>query len=453
MAGLGDLFSRGSIGEQLLVWGVLNQVIGALITPGTTELQYLVLEGTTPMVLSPAELATLVNRNFMQHDAAAADAAKAGLDGTQFTRLVDLAGEAPAPGDLAEALRRGLIAESESINGLPSFSDGIRQGNLRDIWAPLMRELAIINPSMDEAIEALVQSQLTEAEARHWYTLAGGNPDAFTWLFDTHGEAPGPAALGEAANRGIIGWDGLGPASLSFEQGVHEGRARNKWEPVYRALAVYHPPPRTVTALLRAGAITDARALELFKAAGLSAADAAAYIADAHHANTRTAKNVTRGDIETLLTDHLISEAQATTMLTDQGYSAADAKLIVTAAGIKKAASQTTSAVNRIKSLYLARKLTRTAAADTLKSLGIEAAQVQSLLAVWDDELAATVKQLTEAQIAGAFAYGILDQEQAQAQLQAIGYGAWDAWVILSVRKKAALPNEPPHDVGPAAIV
>lgn len=453
MAGLGDLFGSGSSFQQLMLWGVGQQVIGALISPGLTELQYLVMEGTTPVVLSPAELAQAVNRNFMDHAAAASDAAKNGLDGTQFSRLVELAGEAPGPAELAEALRRGLIGYDTAQGGLPSFVDGIRQGNLRDIWAPLFRELSIINPSWNDALDALLQGQLSREEALHWYTLAGGNPDAFQWLFDARGSAPTPTELSVMANRGIIPWDGEGPASVSFHQGFLEGPWRNKWEAPFRGLAAYHPPPRTVTALLRAGSITDAQALELFRQQGLSAELAAAYVKDAHHSTAATNKDLTKADIETLLADNLITPGDASNMLQALGYDKSHADLVIAGAQLKRTVSNTNAAVTRVRALYTARKLQKTAAAKTLHDLGLSTAQADELLGVWDLELGATVRQLTEAQIVQAFGYGILDQAEAQAELEAIGYTPWDAWVLLSIKNKGALGNPPARGPGPVAIV
>lgn len=453
MAGLGDLLGSGSVFGQLMVWGVGQQVIGAVIAPGLTELQYLVMEGTTPVVLSPSELAQLVNRNFLSEGDAAGDAAKNGIDGSRFKHLVQLAGEAPGPAELAEALRRGLIDYEGDKNGLPGFVDGIRQGNLRDIWAPLFRELAVINPSWSDALDALLQGQISREDALHWYTLAGGNPDAFQWLFDARGSAPTPVELSVMANRGIIPWDGAGPGVVSFHQGFLEGPWRNKWEPAFRGLAAYHPPPRTVTAMVRAGSITDAQGLELLRQQGLSAELAAAYIKDAHHSTAGTSKELTKADIEQLLAAGTITPVEAEQQLTALGYDKTHADLLISGAQLKRTVSNTNAAITRVRTLYTTRKLQATAAQATLRDLGLSAAQSAELLAVWDLELGATVKQLTEAQIVSAFGYQIIDQAEAMAELQAIGYVPWDAWVLLSIKNKAPLGTPPAKGPGPVGIV
>src|SRR5581483_10386298 len=322
MAGLGDAFAKGSIGEQLLVWGVLNQLLSALIGPAVTELTYLEQETVPFYVLSPAELAQLVNRGFEDESSAAGDAAKNGISTDRFHKLVELAGEAPGPAALTEALRRGIIAEDAPTGDLPSFNDGIRQGNLRDVWAPLFKQLAVQLPSWSDALDALLEGQLDQATAEHWYKLAGGDPEAFDWLFNTRGSAPPPDMGGTMANRGITPWDGEGPQATTFQQAFLEGPWRNKWEPAMRKLMEYHPPPRTVTALLREGAITSAEAQTLLQQQGLTPELAAAYIKGSEKHTTVTTKALTKTDIESLLAGHVITEQQAHDMLVKLGFDA-----------------------------------------------------------------------------------------------------------------------------------
>jgi hypothetical protein len=65
MPSLGDLFGKGSAAEQLLVWGVLNNVLSALLSPALTELTYLVNEAATLNELDPSQLATAVVRAYL----------------------------------------------------------------------------------------------------------------------------------------------------------------------------------------------------------------------------------------------------------------------------------------------------------------------------------------------------------------------------------------------------
>lgn len=443
VASLGDIFGKGSIGEQLFVWGLLNQVVAALTSPAMIELQQLMLSTNTNNVLSPAELAQLVNRGFIDANHAAAEGAKSGVNPERMGYLTDLAGQAPGPAELVEGLRRGLIAEDASINGLPSFVDGIRQGNLRDVWAPFMKALAVQLPSWSDALDALLEGQLDEATAKEWFVKAGGDLDAFQWLFDTRGSAPTPVQAAEMANRGIIAWDGAGPESTSFHQAFLEGPWRNKWEQPFRDNAEYRVPARSVPALLKSGAIDSARALQMLRANGLSAADAAAFIKEAEAAHHGAAKNLTRADIAELYTGHLITAAQASDMLTKLGYTAQSAALLVSGVDLRRTIANTNSAVTKVRTLYVGHRLDKPATIASLEHLGMSREQANLLMATWDVEHSATVRLLTPAQIASAWGLGIMDQATAQAELVAQGYTAFDAWVVLSIHNKAALPDRP----------
>ncbi len=130
-------------------------------------------------------------------------------------------------------------------------------------------------------------------------------------------------------------------------------------------------------------------------------------------------------------------------MLGQLGYSPNEAGFLIELVDLQRAVSAIDSAVTRIGSLYVGRKIDATTATNTLNSLKLPPGQVTELLATWDLERAASVKILTPAEIAGAFFYGVLDQATAQSELEHLGYTAHDAWVLLSVRKHAKLPGEP----------
>lgn len=444
MPGIGGVFGPGTIGQQLFVWGLLSNIVQTITAPGMQELANLVNGAVPNQNLSPAELAQLVNRGFKDAGDAASEANNSGINHDRFAHLVQLAGQAPGPAELTEALRRGIIAENAATGSLPSFVDGIRQGNLRNVWADLYKQLAVQLPSWSDALDALLEGQLDRGTALEWFKRAGGDPEAFQWLFDTRGSSPTPDMLGTMANRGLIPWDGTGPNVTSFDQGFLEGPWRNKWRTPMRGLMQYHPPPRTVTALLRSGSITEARALVLFKAEGLDDQDAAAMIKDAMHHTATTSKAFTQTQIEALYRDKLISSTEAQRMLTALGVPAANAKLLISSIDLHATVAQTKAAVSRIRTLYLGRKLTKADAVATLHSLHIESAEAEQLLGVWELERTASVKVLTEAQVVSAYHHKVMTQGEAEAELTWQGYSAYDAWVLLSISNGAPLPNKPP---------
>lgn len=445
MTDLGGIFGAGKeAATQIFIWQVAAQIMGALMTPVVNEMTRAVnLESqTTP--LSPPQLADMVVRRFISMVDAENYAKQSGIAPSDFQRMVDAAADAPSPGELAEALRRGLIPESGTGADSTSFEQGIAEGRLGNKWAPMIKGLSQIWPTPIDALDALLEGQVDQATGEALYQKFGGDPDYFTMLFNTRGSAPTPMEALEMAKRGIIPWDGSGPDATSFYQAFLEGPWRNKWEPAFRALGTPIPPTRTITALVRAGSISDQQALTWWGQQGYDQATAEAFLADAKRPTTHpTPPHITASEIQQLYTDQLISQTQAEGMLQALGYSQADAQAIAQLAAYTLSRSQLNSAITRIRSLYDARKIDRGTAQSSLNSLHVAQAQVTALLDQWDIERAAAVRVLSESQVASALFYEVITQEQAMAQLEAMGYTAHDAWVVLSVRNRGPLPDEP----------
>lgn len=451
MAGLGDLFGKGSAAEQLFVWGVLNNVINALLQPALTELTYAANKTTQDVELAPAELATAVVRAYLDFGTGASSAANYGLDPDKFRTLVELAGESLGPDALAVALRRGLISESDRGADSTSFEQGIAESHLANKWADVVKSLAIEWPSPADALQALLEGQIDAGTAQDLYKKFGGDPDYFTMLFNTRGEAPTPTQALELANRGIIPWSGSGPDVVSYEQAFLEGPWRNKWLKSFEALGAYLPPPRTVTAMLKEGAIDKPTATSLLLKQGLTTDLVAAYVSGATKPKTATQKEVALADVLALYSDKIITETDATGMLASLGYDAQEAALVLKLQDVHRSAGAINTALSRVHSLYVGHKISHTTAAATITSLGVPADQVAAIIATWDLEAAVNIKTLSAAEIGSAFVYSIMTQDEAMQELQHLGFQPFDAWVLLSVHNKAPLPGKPAPD--PANIL
>lgn len=495
MPGFGDFLGKtGESAWQLFVWQVGAQVVGALLTPFVTELTYLVNDADPNVVLGATELASEVVRGLRSHDAAAAEARKSGIDGERFDRLVELsrprlapadlaqlvvrnfmtkanadveaafsgvdeqhlrlmtliAADAPAPGDLAVALRRKLIPEDAAGPDSVSFAGGVREGRLADKWIPMIKALATEWPSPTDALQAELEGQLTHEEALAEYKRLGGDPQFYTWLFNTRGQAPSPVELGVLARRGIIPWTGTGPAVTSFDQGILEGPSRNKWRDSWRALSDYIPPPRTVTAMLRSGAYTTAQAADRFAQNGLQPEDVQAYIADATAQKAAAQRDLTQTQLTQLYQDQLIGPDVYRQSLTALGYDDHEANLLQAMADLRWQLSAMTTATGRIHTLYVGWKIDRATAVAALSDLGTPADRASELVGIWGIERQANTKDLTAAQIWALLKYEVIDQAEALTRLQQIGYTPLDAFLFLQAESHGALTGAPP--AGPAAL-
>lgn len=440
---VGRLFTKGSVSEQIFVWAILAGVVQALGRPGLDELQQLANQAAQNTVLTPADLADMVVRAVKGEQEAAAEAARSGLDIERFRALVHNAGEGPGPGDLARALRRGIVPESGTGPESVSFDQGIRESRLKNKWTDTIKALSVEEPTPIEPLEALLEGQLSDDEARALYRRFGGDPEHFTWRFNARGSAPTPIEALEMANRRIIPFEGEGPDATSFHQAFLEGPWRNKWEHAFRELGRHLPPPRTVVALVRAGAIPDEQAAQYLQDAGLSPELAAAYIAEAHHSKTAHQRDLTVAQILDLYEAHALSAEDTTRALGDMGYTAGEAAQLIALRDLQREVKAVNAAVSRIAALYIARKIDQPAAVAALQGFQIPAAQQSELIRIWDLERAVQVKTLTAAEVVAAFHWKIFDQVTAQAELVTQGFTPFDAWALLSIREHTPLPGRP----------
>lgn len=538
MSGLGDLLGKGGVAEQLVVWGVMNQALGAALAPYISQLTQDVNARTPVNPLSPADAASAVVRNFLESsqgtdtarksgvsledfdtlvalaadapgpeqlavallrglipesgkgvsavsfeqgiaegrlgdkwasvikalsaavlsapDAASAvvrgflseadgqaEAAKSGVSASVFRTLVELSGDAPGPQQLAEALRRGAIPESGGGPDGVSFEAGIQEGRLANKWAPAIKALAMLWPTPVDALDAALKGQISPAEGEALYQKLGGDPQFYTWLLDSQGAGPTPLEAADWARRGIIPWDGTGPAVTSYAQAVKESRYRDKWADMYRQQAQYIPPPFSILTMLKDGAVTKEQATSWLQEQGATPDVITAMIAEADATDLSQFRGLTTTAILNMYYSRLVSTADATSMLVSMHVSEQAVPLMLAYVDVQKAIAQQNSAVNRVGSLYAARKITEQTAKQSLITLQVPAAAVDEIIATWQLENSISVKLLTETQIVDAWAYGIMTQQEALTELGNIGYTPYDAWVLISLKAKAVQPGQP----------
>lgn len=442
MAGLAGLLGNPLL-EQVLLYNVVGQLIGAALTPYTTALTNELNQATPLVPLSPADAADAVIRNVLDQAAAASEASFSGINGSRFATLVALAGNAPDPTSLAVALRRGLIDAG-------TYDRGIRQGRLRDEWAGLVQHLAVQQPGPEAMLAALLEGQLPEGEARDRYAKLGGDPDYFTILFNTQGQAPTPVEALTMANRGIIPWGGSGAGAVSFEQAFLEGPWRNKWLGAFRQLGEYLPPPRTVSAMHREGALSDAEATSLLEKEGLTPQLAAAYLVSSSRTKVAKHRELAETTVLALYRDRLIPRPEAESFLEALTYTPPEAAFILEVEDLRLSSRALAAGVARVHALYTGHKIDQAGAEGALAAFHVEAAQAAELVAIWSQERAVNVRTLTPAEVAAAMEHSIIDQATAQAELESLGYSPRDAWLYLSIHHKSALPGGPPGGALPA---
>lgn len=385
-------------------------------------------------LLAGADIALALLRGNITQARAEQLAAKQGITPDVLAVLVANTGEPPGIMDMVSLWRRGKISRDRLVRA-------ILQSRIRDEWVPDIELLAVDPPTTEEVLQALVQGELTPAEAQQRYEQAGGDPTYFATAYNTRANSPAPGQLAEMANRGIIPWDGRGPAVTSFSQGFIEGRWKNKWEPAFRRLAVYLPPPREVATLAREGAVTEAQAERLWEEHGLSAELAHTYWVSAHFQRTSAVHELARSEIVTLYFDQAIDRAQALAMLVKLRYPPADANWILDIADMRRARAVHEAAIKKIVARYTSYKIDRTQASTALHGLDVPTGQADQIMLFAELEREANLKTLTAAEIVDAWHVDVFTGPEALRRLEQDGYTPEDAWIKLAIKFKGPPPG------------
>lgn len=437
------LFGEGSTARELLVWQVLGQIVSALISPMGDYLTQLINADNPLTPLAPPDLADMVVRNIIDQATAAGIAKRSGVSETDFGLLVVNTGQAPDLTTLLEGWRRKVLPWAGSGPDAISVEQGIREGHLRDKWIPLIQALGTVPIGVADAVDAVVENQISYADGEKYAYQNGLDTASFKILTNTRGNPPSPTELFDLLHRGVIGMDGTGPDATTVTQGLSESALKDKWIPAFEQLATVLPPPRTVTALQRNGTITPQQAYDYYVKSGLDQYTAQQYVEDASHTKTASTKELAVSDIHQLYDDRAIDSPTAAGYLAALNYTDAEAGLIITIWDLHQSVTQTNLAISRIKALYIARKIDVNAAVSALGALGVPGDQQTTLFVIWDIERENTVRLLSESQIVDAWYYLIMTSEEAISELQALGYTAYDAWVLLSVKVKGPIPGQP----------
>jgi hypothetical protein len=446
MAGAGGLFGEGSTAKQLLVWAVLQQLISTAAQPAFNEIGKVVNTAAPTLPLDPAVAVELAARALDNTGDAQARAQESGIPGEDFASMVDAARHGPDLSAVMELLRRRKIGTGGDDPHVPSVSGALSDLGIRPEWHALITELATSIPDQAQVLNAWLEGQIEAGEAHDRLRLAGMAPDWIDTAYATNGQAPTPMELIEMWNRGLIPEGGTGQGAVSYDQGFLEGPWRNKWLHAFKGLREYFPPPRTVTAMYREGAFDHVQAADYLAKQGLPGHLITSYLSAGTHAKTAAEKHLAKGDVLALYHDKLIDSAQATSALVALKYTATDARQLLALTDVRAASAQLNSAITKVRELFLAGKLTEAQARTTLAELKVPAGQVAQVVAVWKLEAVKHVRTLTPAQIEDAFKLDLISQAVAEAELQRIGYTAFDAWLLLSIKHKSPLPGRPATD-------
>lgn len=453
---------------QIFLWGIISSVISASISPFvvgvSNDLNATAVGQGIIRPVDAAILATAAGRGLglgapptvTVPEASYGEAAKSGVGRAELDLQASLVGLPPALEQLFEMLRRGIIDED-------AVGTGLREGDFRDDWIARALQLAHAWLTPLDFVRAAVQGQMSYADAKAWAYSTGldtttalpldtgsgeASPDMFGLAFSISGRPPGPEEAGRMANRGIIPWTGTGPDAVSFESVIAESDVKIKYGEALRKLQAYVPPPRTVGTLLQHGAITADQAVQFWEDGGVPTALAQGYLYQAQQEHVGQDKLLAKGDILTAYFDQFFTHEQAEAALNDLGFRDEIAVEMLELVDFRREIKAINTVVTKVGTLYQAYKISPANALSALETVGIPAAQAQSLLSTWDTIRFAPVRVPTAGEIGKAFQYGTIDQAEALAALGELGYQDRDAAIVLSAGSTVLVTPLPPAGTG-----
>lgn len=400
-----DLVRRGAIGrDNFIEWSIRG---GMAVETANAVLAML------DAPLSPADAALAVLRGNISQNEGATHAAAYGVTAETFQTLIDNTGEPLGLMELLEAYRRGFIDRAR-------LERGIIQSRVRNEWLDVAEALRFSPISVADAVNAVIQGHLTQAQGDSISQQNGLEPGSFDTLVQTAGEPLSRTELEELYNRGEI-------TKAQVEQGLLESRLKNKYTEYAFALHSKLLPIRNLSEAVEYGTMTLANAVAEAMKNGYSEADATALIQTASARKLRQYREHIVTAAESLFIDGALDAAGFVSVARSVGFDDAEAEAISAGASYKQMARLTSSAIDAIRSKYIARHIELDVASGMLDGLGVVSSHRDNLLKVWQIERASATRLLTPAEIVKANKLTILTDDETIQRLMALGYSQDDA--------------------------
>lgn len=439
----------------LTILGVVGAAFGVLPALGQIILREYV-QGLNVrfanQVLSPQDLADMVERGILPLDDAAGEAEQSGVNKTRFGLLVQDTGEPPGIMQALELLRRGEVS-------LGWFQRVVAYSRVRTEYTPELVKLAWATMSPADAIELALKQVLPEEQARALFAAGGGLPaggapaiggeggggrlppppevDQYKVLLDAAGNPIGPEAaanlwahklIGEARLDEVIAHSRINPRFSDLVKLTHR-----KWLSAFQ-----------IETMLKQGTVSPDKATEWMLEDGYPEDQVAAFVSALHGSAVVKAKT----DSETMVVERyearMITEEHAVAELRALGYTETAAQIVLQAAEARRVNAQTTAAVGKLRASYLSGRLTPAKVRGELARLKLPADAVDAMLTAWDVERETTTRELTSAQVGKLVKDGFQPPEWALARWEAMGYSHDDALALLAIEAGLGPPAPPP---------
>ena len=392
--------------------------------------------------LSPSQAANLWQEAYNGKLDLDQEALFGGIDAERYEALKYLAGVAPAPQELFEMFRRGIITYFSEVEGQNSVERGLYQGQTKQSWVGDLAQLAYSWITYNDFVNAAIREQIPRATAQEWAgktgldieTKVAPGTNMFDLLFDIGGRPPGPEEMARMAHRGIIPWTGTGPSEKTFQQGIAESDLKTKWTDALEALSTYIPSNGEITGWVRHGFVSAEDAWPMYRANGVTHAVAELMVHSALTDQLAEDRRLAKGEVLAMYQNQLITPEEATDALEVIGFHGEIGKELLRLADFRRESQAYGRIISEIGRQVLTGKVSLVNAHSTLAAMGVPPETIKILTEDWRLARQSEVPTITAGEIATSVYYGIEKVEEGMEDLEALGYTKYNAWRLLSNR-------------------
>lgn len=212
MALLSRFFGRTASEGAAFAFGLAT---GPVLSPAVEEVRQAAWQQFPTRALEAREIAAIVAEDVEAEPWGQAEAARHGVNTDRFTALLGEARNAPGIGELFSMWRRGLISGGDFVHGL-------RKAKLETRWDGPLQGLHDVLLAPEVLANARQQGFMSPAETTAEAALQGVTADRAEVQFQLAGLPPGVAEGLAMLRRGIID-------EATFRQIVREGHTKTKY--------------------------------------------------------------------------------------------------------------------------------------------------------------------------------------------------------------------------------
>lgn len=369
--------------------------------------------------LSPEQAAELENFGVISRSQGRNIASMSGVTRGDYDRLALGGGVSPPLEVLYEAFRRGVINRGR-------FNKGVQQGPIRNEWFDVIRALRFRNTPVSMALSAATQNLIPETRARRIWAEEGLIPGDFDWAIESNGLPLGISQAADLFNRGKI--------TRSFARQMFlESNIKNKYVDLIFPLFERVPPMEQTIMLVREGVLTTKQGVRGLRDLGFTAQRAGQLVELAITQKNAPDRNLSISTVQELYESQILSGDEAREKLVSLGFTRTEAEWQLSIRDMRRQRSRLNSAVNRVRSRFVAGRIDQREAETALDALELRAAARDDFIDTWAIERDISRPQLTTSQIQQAMRAGLISLDAGFTRLVEAGYDEADAGILTQL--------------------